>query len=129
MLLALRNPVLVLVVVAASFAFVQWWDFRLPTLGAKRYQAVFLTSGQIYFGHYFDRIGSYARVDDVFYVQQTGQTNAANPDAPVQSKLIARGNEVHQPLPRILVAKDAILFVEDLKADSPVAKFMDQNAR
>jgi len=125
---ALRNPALALVVVAASFAFVQWWDFRLPSLGAKRYQAVFLTSGQIYFGHYFDRLGSYARVDDVFYVQSAPQ-NPANPDAPAQSKLIARGNEVHQPLPRILVAKDAILFVEDLKADSPVAQFMNQNAR
>lgn len=128
MLRTLRNPALALVVVAASFAFVQWWDFRVPALGARRYQAVFLTSGQIYFGHYFDRIGSYARVDDVFYVQQSPQSQA-NPDAPVQSKLIARGNEVHQPLSRILVAKDAILFVEDLKADSPVAQFMDANAR
>ena len=119
----LRDPGLALVVAVASFALQQWWDFRLPSAGAASYQAVFLASGQTYFGHYFDRIGPYARIDDVYYIQQLPQ--GEDPDKPPESRILRRGSELHAPLPRVLIAKTAILFVEDLRPTSPVAQFMD----
>jgi len=110
------------VVGVASFAFVQWWDFRIPSFGGAPYQAVFLVSGQTYFGHYFDRIGPYVRIDDVYYIQQQPPSD---PEKPPESRIVRRGGELHAPLPRVLVAKTAILFVEDLGASSPVARFID----
>ena len=121
----LAGPAAALAIALASFAFIQWWDFRIPAPGAARYQAVFLASGQTYFGSYFDRVGPYVRIDNPYYIQQ--QPAPADPDKPPESRLLRRGNEIHAPLPRVLVPKTAILFVEDLGPASPVGRFMDDD--
>jgi hypothetical protein len=118
---ALRIAALV-VLLAATFLFVRWWDFTLPALGA-RYQAVFLANGQTYFGHYLDRLGPYVKVENAFYIQQA--PTAEEGQTP-ESRIIRRGSELHQPLPFVLIPKSAILFVEDLRQDSQVALFMDR---
>ena len=112
----------VVLIVAATFLFVRWWDFTLPALGA-RYQAVFLANGQTYFGHYMDRLGPYVKVENAFYIQQA--PTAEEGQTP-ESRIIRRGSELHQPLPFVLIPKSAILFVEDLRQDSQVALFMDR---
>jgi len=106
-----------------TFAYVEWWDFVPPSFGGARYQAVFLSNGQTYFGHYVDRLGPYAKIENAFYIQQTP---AANENEAPTSKMVRRGNEFHQPEPFVLLPKTAILFVEDLRADSSVAQFMDR---
>ena len=113
---------LALLLVGAVFLFVRWWDFTLPSFGA-RYQAVFLTNGQTYFGHYLDRLGPYVKVENAFYITQ--QPTAAENQNP-ESRIIRRGSELHQPLPFVLIPKSAILFVEDLRQESQVAQFMDR---
>jgi hypothetical protein len=110
----------VVVVLAATFAFVRWWDFALPGGGAK-YQAVFLSNGQTYFGRLIDRIGPYVKIENAYYIQQTP---SAGDQTPPESRLIKRGNELHQPLPEVLIPRTAILFIEDLRPDSPVGQFM-----
>jgi hypothetical protein len=102
---------------------VRVWDFTIPRVGAARYQAVFLQNGQTWFGHYRDRLGPYAAIDSVYYVQTKA---SQDPDVPATSQLIKRGNELHAPDPQVLIPKTAILFVEDLRDDSPIAKYMDQ---
>lgn len=110
-------------VLVATFAFVRYWDFVLtPPFGA-RYQAVFLANGQTYFGHYLNRLGPYVKVENAFYITQ--QPTAEDNQTP-ESRLIRRGNELHRPLPYVLIPKTAILFTEDLRADSQVGAFMDR---
>jgi hypothetical protein len=110
-------------VVLLAFAVVRVWDFTIPRVGAYHYQAVFLANGQTWFGHYRHRIGPYAAMDSVYYVQ----TNAAqDTDVPPTSQLIKRGNELQAPEADVLIPKTAILFIEDLRDDSPIAKYMDQ---
>ena len=109
-------------VLVATFALVRWWDFVLPSFGA-RYQAVFLANGQTYFGHYLDRLGPYIKVENAFYIAT--QPTVEEGQTP-ESRLIRRGSELHQPLPFVLIPKSAILFVEDLRQDSQVAQFMDR---
>jgi hypothetical protein len=113
------------VFVAALF-FTQWWDFTLPGFGHAQYQAVFLANGQTYFGRYYDRIGAYAKIEDVYYLQQTA---AADPNAAPDTKILRRGRELHEPGARMLIPKSAILFVEDLTDASPIAQFMRQDSR
>jgi len=110
-----------IVVFLAIFFAVRWWDFALPSFGAARYQAVFLSNGQTYFGRFIDRIGPYVKIEKAYYIQ-TNQTD--DPSTPPESRLIKRGNELHQPLPYVLIPRTAILFVEDLRPDSPVGQFM-----
>ena len=115
------------VTLVATFAVVKYWDFVLtPPLGHAKYQAVFLANGQTYFGRYLDRFGPYVKVEDPFYIQQQPkQEGQQNPDL----KLVRRGSELHEPDPEMLIPKDAILFVEDLRPDSQVALFMEKNTR
>ena len=114
------------VVFVVAFFFTQWWDFTLPAFGRADYQAVFLTNGQTYFGRYYDRIGAYAKIEDVYYLQQT---QGADPNAAPDTKIVRRGRELHGPASRMLVPKSAVLFVEDLTDASPVAQFMKQDSR
>jgi hypothetical protein len=122
--LRIARLIAALIVFVLLFAVVRWWDFALPSFGAARYQAVFLSNGQTYFGRYIDRIGSYVKIEGAYYIQQTPTATQDQPNLPPESKLIRRGSELHQPLPFVLIPKTAILFVEDLKPDSGVAQFM-----
>jgi hypothetical protein len=93
----------------------------VPAIGRAQYQAVFLTNGQTYFGRYYDRFGAYAKIEDVYYLQQ-GQ--ATDPSGATDTRIIRRGHELHEPSSRMLIPKSAILFVEDLTDASPIAQFM-----
>jgi hypothetical protein len=115
-----RLAVGILLFLGLFFA-VRYWDFALPNFGAARYQAVFLSNGQTYFGRLIDRIGPYVKIENAYYIQQTP---AADDQTPAESRLIKRGNELHQPLPEVLIPRTAILFIEDLRPDSPVGQFM-----
>lgn len=110
----------------AFFVFGQAWDLSVPSVGGARYQAVFLTNGQTYFGRYVDRLGTYAKIENAYYIQQgAAGVEAASPE----SRLIRRGSELHQPYPYVLIPKTAILFVEDLRPESAVGQFMAKEAR
>lgn len=112
---------LAIAVLALAFVLVRWWDFTItPPFGA-RYQAVFLVNGQAYFGEYRDRLGPYAKIENVFYIQQSPQQ-----DESVQTRILRRGSELHAPHPVLLVPKSSVQFVEDLRPDSSIAQFIDQ---
>jgi hypothetical protein len=122
----LRNIAVACVVFVAAAFFTQWWDFTVPALGHSRYQAVFLSNGQTYFGRYYDRIGAYAKIEDVYYLQQV---KGSDPEASPDTRIIRRGRELHEPSSRMLIPKSAILFIEDLTDLSPIAQFMDRDTR
>jgi hypothetical protein len=122
----LRNLGIAVLVFLGALLFTQWWDFALPSLGRAEYQAVFLANGQTYFGRYYDRVGAYAKIEDIYYLQQTP---GSDPDQAAETKLIRRGKELHAPAARMLVPKSSILFVEDLTDASPIAQFMKQDRR
>src|SRR5579859_5749018 len=115
------------VLFAGVFALVRWWDFALPSFGAARFQAVFLSNGQTYFGRLVDRIGPYVKVENAYYIQQMPQGDQQS-QKPPESRLIRRGNELHRPLPFVLIPRTAILFVEDLRPDSAFAQFMTKDS-
>jgi len=110
----------------AAFFFTQWWDLTVPALGRGEYQAVFLANGQTYFGRYYDRIGAYAKIEDVYYLEQSQGTD---PNAAPDTRLVRRAQLLYEPGPRMLVPKSAILFVEDLADSSPIAQFMQRDGR
>ena len=69
----LQRVAIAVAVLAAAFIFTKYWDFVVtPPIGHAKYQAVFLTNGQTYFGRYLDRLGPYAKLETP-YNQQTGR--------------------------------------------------------
>ena len=68
------------------------------------FQALFLQSGQVYFGHLtFLPSGSY-KLTDIYYVNSTSSTN-----------LIKLGNEIHKPQDEMVIPATSVEFWENLQ--------------
>ena len=119
-----RDVALAVVVAIGAFLFIEWWDFTVPSIGAARYQAVFLANGQTYFGRYLDRLGPYVKVEHAYYIRQAP---AADETKTPDLQIVRRGAELHAPSAAMLIPKSSILFVEDLQPTSPFAEFMDRD--
>lgn len=102
-----------------------------------KYQAVFLTNGQVYFGKINSHDSSYIELIDIFYLQvkpvlQQGDEN--NQDKKQQEQktelsLVKLGNELHGPMDRMMINKDQVVFVEDLKDDGKVTDAIKRYAQ
>lgn len=98
---------------------------------SKNFQAVFLSNGQVYFGNIEKRVGGkYVRLVNVYYLQaadkelQAADTTSTT-DAAADLSLIKLGNELHGPQDAMLINRDHIIFIEDLKKDSKVVKSIE----
>ena len=93
-----------------------------------KYQAIFLTNGQVYFGKVNSHNSSYLELVDIFYLQvkpvlqqgDEGNQETSKPEQKTELSLVKLGNELHGPLDRMMINKDQVVFVEDLKDDSKV---------
>ena len=126
--------IIILLIVAAG-----WFGWsRLNSGGlaidSNKYQAVFFTNGQVYFGKLASLNKDYLKLTDIYYLQ-----SQQNPDSDKKSEnpqetlakqdniqLIKLGNEVHGPEDKMIISKDQILFIEDLKSDGKVTKTIEQ---
>jgi len=122
-----------LVLLALVIAGLMLWQWKVDgkTSGDSgvetgKYQALFMTNGQVYFGKLAKLGGDYSELTDVYYlqVQQPVQPAAENKDAAQQPQvsLTKLGNELHGPTDKMHVSKEQILFWENLKDDSTVVK-------
>lgn len=88
---------------------------------SDRYQAVFLNNGQVYFGKLHGYYGNKPYMTDVHYFQANSQTAATESNSANQL-LVKLGSEVHSPEGKLILNKDAILFVENLTEGSKVTE-------
>lgn len=125
----LIGGIVVLVAAAVAGSWVWAASHRTDAIDGGKYQAVFFTSGQVYFGKLEKINDSYMKLTHVFYIQasnSSSSTNSQNPQdaAKAQSsdlQLIKLGNEIHGPEDAMIISKDQILFFENLKNDGKVA--------
>ncbi len=102
----------------------------LPIDGSK-YQAVFFTNGQVYFGKLQQLNSEYMKLTDIFYLQ-TQSTDSADSKNPQQTSsqgnptLVKLGDELHGPEDAMIISKEQVLFYENLKNDGKVAKSIEK---
>jgi hypothetical protein len=120
------------VVAAAIIALSGWFLYRsstAATIDGSKYQAVFFTNGQVYFGKLEQVNASYFKLTDVFYIQaqeaEATENESENPQQTANDstdiRLIKLGSEVHGPDDEMIISKDQILFFENLKKDGRVS--------
>jgi hypothetical protein len=103
-------------------------------IDSGKYQAVFLTNSQVYFGKLQTLNNDYFKLTDIFYLQSNqtdSSTDSKNPqqtstDQNADVQLIKLGSELHGPDDEMVVSKDQVLFFENLKADGKVSKSISQ---
>lgn len=101
-----------------------------------KYQAVFLDSqdGQVYFGKLEVYNSHLYRLTDIFYVrvEQPIQPEGANQQQQANISLAKLGNELHGPQDAMYIARNKVLYWENLKDDGQVVtaiKEFDANGR
>jgi hypothetical protein len=89
----------------------------------SQYQAVFLDSadGQVYFGKLTQLNKDYYKLTDIYYVRVTTvQPSDSASDSTQQISLAKLGSEIHGPEDSMYIAKDKVMFWENLKEDGQV---------
>ena len=97
-----------------------WADF-------SKYQAVFLTNGQVYFGKVADTNNQTMILEDIYYLRsaknlQLSESQDASSTEADNFSLVKLGNELHGPEDRMSINLSQVLFVEDLKTNSKVVE-------
>jgi len=76
------------------------------------YQAVFLANGSTYFGKLQAQGDEWFLLSDVFYLSSSDQTG---------TQLIKRGTEPQGPTEPMIIPRDQVLFIENMRDDSDIA--------
>lgn len=126
----------IVVVLVAVLAFVGISKFAQSgtAIDGGKYQAVFFTNGQVYFGKLQQFNSEYMRLTDVFYLQTQAATgeddDSKNPQQTSNDQngatLIKLGDEIHGPEDEMIISKDQVLFYENLKKDGKVSQSIDK---
>jgi len=130
---SILNTILVVLLIITSIVASAYLAIRIASstsnggaVKGKQYQALFLTNGQVYFGHLGGINNGYVKLTDIYYlqVQQAVQPadakkdSAANPNV----SLAKLGSELHGPEDVMYVSREQVLFWENLKEDGKVAQ-------
>lgn len=97
------------------------------SIDGSKYQAVFFTNGQVYFGKMSVINQDYMRLKNVYYLQNKSKSDSdSSPQSASKQdasnvELIKLGNEIHGPEDEMVIAKDQILFFENLKPKGTVS--------
>lgn len=95
----------------------------------SRLQAVFLSTGQVYFGNIKELTEDYFVVDNIYYLQTSNTGTEANANTSVS--LVKLGCELHSPKDQMLINRSQVTFWENLNETGQVATavktFQDQN--
>lgn len=96
-------------------------------IDTSKYQAVFFTNGQVYFGKLSTLNDSYMKLTDIYYLQtQTAAASETNPQQTSKDQsdvqLIKLGEEIHGPEDEMVLSRDQVLFYENIKADGKVGQ-------
>ena len=97
---------------------------NLPSIDPKKYYAVLLSNGSVYFGQLSGFGTEYPVLTDVYYVQ----SNVNQETKAVANALVKRGKEWHGP-DRMILNEKNIVFIEPVGLDSRVAKLIEESKR
>ncbi len=89
---------------------------------SSKYQAVFLTNGQVYFGKVTSEDHEWIVMEDVYYLKlkQSLQGQGSKELSESDVTLAKLGNEIHGPTDMMKINKKQTLFIENLSKDSKV---------
>lgn len=86
-------------------------------------QAVFLNTGQVYFGNIKNLNQRYLVLDNIYYLQTSGGSTTAGTTAANSSvSLVKLGCELHSPYDQMVINRTQVTFWENLQDTGQVAK-------
>lgn len=89
----------------------------------NKLQAVFLQTGQVYFGNVKSLNSKYFVLNNIYYLQTSSTGNSNTQTAQnTNVSLVKLGCELHAPFDQMVINRDQVTFWENLQDDGQVAK-------
>jgi hypothetical protein len=118
-----------LFIVALLIASVVWLIYSSSPASQSKYvdstklQAVFLNTGQVYFGNVTSFNKDYLVLTNVYYLQSSNSNASSSSSSSNQNvSLVKLGCELHKPYDQMVVNTTEVTFWENLQTDGQVAK-------
>lgn len=113
------------------------WSFARGVdngIDGDKYQAVFLTNGQHYFGKLQDVNDKYMKLTDIYYLQRSNSDESEPGSEDIQQsagsqsnlELKKLGDEVHGPEDEMIISRDSILYYENLQAEGQATRAIEE---
>jgi hypothetical protein len=88
----------------------------------SKLQAVFLNTGQVYFGNIKALNSKYFVVDNIYYIQTSSSSTTTTTSSNTSVSLVKLGCELHAPYDQMVINSDQVTFWENLQPTGQVAK-------
>lgn len=103
------------------------FNLATPRPDKNKWQAVFLTNGQVYFGRLEILSKDYVKLSSIYYLQVQQPVQPQPQTAQPNINLVKLGGELHGPEDEMFIPQDRILFWENLRDDSQVVRVIGQS--
>ncbi|MDB5165976.1 MAG: hypothetical protein JWM37_48 [Candidatus Saccharibacteria bacterium] len=135
LLLLITALVAALLIVIATSKTTDPSENEAKLVNSANMQAVFLTNGQVYFGHIKSVDSQSIQLSDIYYLTTNTQvqpnTNQASAASNTGVQLVKLGCELHAPEDSMTINRSQVTFWENLKTTGQVAAavktYKDQN--
>jgi hypothetical protein len=124
----------VVVLIVALIVFISVSNKTEDTyVDSSKLQAVFLSTGQVYFGNIQALNDRYFVLTNIYYLQTSGTNGASSSSTSANSNvtLVKLGCELHRPYDKMVINRQSVTFWENLESSGQVAqavaKFQQQN--
>lgn len=98
---------------------------------SSKLQAVFLNTGQVYFGKITSLNSRYVVLTNIYYLQTSSTGTGTEANANPNVSLVKLGCELHEPLDQMIINREQVTFWENLGDNGQVAQavatFVKQN--
>ncbi len=99
---------------------------RYRNSSGKTRQAVFVSTGSVYFGYVKDPNASMVQIDDVYYLTSI-QSLYPEKDSKDKISLIKMGSEVYKPQTSVLINRDQVISIQDIDQTSQINKAISES--
>lgn len=121
----------VVLLALAAMHIAMWTHMGAKQPATDRYQAVFMNNGQVFFGKLKNVNGTYLKLEKAYYTKKQDVPSTATDEQKKAIEnnisLVKVGDEVYGPENIMMIRSDQVLFWQDLKSDSKVAKAIDDS--
>jgi archaellum biogenesis protein FlaJ (TadC family) len=109
---------MILIALAVVFLISALIFSRTKTAKTGIRQAVFTTTGRIYFGYVKDKSANMVEIRDAYYLNNMQSLTSSKPEDKIS--LIRMGSEIYKPDNIITINSEHIVFIQDLNPDSQI---------
>lgn len=91
-------------------------------INKSKLQAVFLNTGQVYFGNISQLNNQFLVLKNIYYLQTGSNSSSSTTKASTNVTLVKLGCELHMPYDQMVINRSQVTFWENLQSNGQVAK-------